>query len=323
MNREEKISEGKRVIDAEIEASRMVSDAVGDTFVKILDAATDRKGKLIITGMGKPGHIAKKLAATFSSMGTPSFCLHPAEAMHGDLGMIGSDDVVIAISYSGESDEIVRILSSIKMIGATLIDITGNANSTLAIVADILQVLPGFDEADYLGLVPTSSTTAVLAYVDALAVVAAKVYGFKDVDLGKFHSAGSLGKKLILRVRDLMVQGDDVPIVPVDCMFADAIKVLSKKKQGLVSMVDANNRLLGVITDGDLRRAVENKQDIFDTPVAEIMTKTPRFIIPGVLAIDALRKIRNEGINSLPVLDDDVVVGTITWQAIVKAGIVA
>lgn len=318
-----KIAEGRRVVDVEAEALRAVSDAIDGTFAAILDAITSCEGKLVITGMGKPGHIARKLAATFSSLGTPSFCLHPAEAMHGDLGMVGADDVVIAISYSGESDEIVRILPNIKMIGATLIAITGNESSTLAQAADILQVLPDFDEADYLGLAPTSSTTAVLAYGDALAVTAAREYGFTESDFGKFHPAGSLGKKLILRVSDLMAKGDDVPTVPEGSTLAATIEELSRKKQGIVSVVDGQGRILGVITDGDLRRAVERRIDIYETYATEIMTTSPRYTAPDIFAIDALRKIRDEDVNSMPVVEGGVVVGTITWQAIVKAGIVA
>ena len=323
MDRDSKIAEGKRVVEVEADALRAVSGAIDGTFVAILDAITACRGKLVITGMGKPGHIARKLAATFSSLGTPSFFLHPAEAMHGDLGMVGADDVVIAISYSGESDEVVRILPNIKMIGATLIAITGNAGSSLAAAADILQVLPGFDEADYLGLAPTSSTAAVLAYGDALAVAAAREYGFKESDFGKFHPAGSLGKKLVLRVSDLMARGGDVPMVPEGSMLAEAIEELSRKKQGIVSVVDGHGSLLGVITDGDLRRAVEQRRDIYETLAADVMATSPRSTAPDVLAIDALRKIRDEGVNSLPVVDRGTVVGTITWQVIVKAGIVA
>ena len=173
----DKLAEGRRVFDIEIEALKKTRDALDETFVKILDVVTGCKGKVVITGMGKPGHIATKLAATFASLGTPSFFLHPGEAMHGDLGMISENDVVIAISYSGESDEIIKILPNIKMIGATLVGISGNGNSTLAYASDIVQILPKFKEACYLGLAPTSSTTSVLCYGDALAVVASGIYG--------------------------------------------------------------------------------------------------------------------------------------------------
>ena len=204
----DKLAEARRVFDIEIGALEKTKEVLNDTFVQILDLITNCTGKVIVTGMGKPGHIGTKIAATFASLGTPSFFLHPGEAMHGDLGMISANDVVVAISYSGESDEIVHILPNIKMIGATLVGITGNEKSSLAEASDIVQVLPKFNEACYLGLAPTSSTTTVLCYGDALAVVASGIYGFKDVDFGKFHPAGSLGKKLILKVNDLMTKGE-------------------------------------------------------------------------------------------------------------------
>ena len=188
----DKLAEARRVFDIEIGALEKTKEVLNDTFVQILDLITNCTGKVIVTGMGKPGHIGTKIAATFASLGTPSFFLHPGEAMHGDLGMISANDVVVAISYSGESDEIVHILPNIKMIGATLVGITGNEKSSLAEASDIVQVLPKFNEACYLGLAPTSSTTTVLCYGDALAVVASGIYGFKDVDFGKFHPAGSL-----------------------------------------------------------------------------------------------------------------------------------
>ncbi len=243
----DKLLEGKKVFDIEIEALKRTRDAINDTFVQILDWIIACSGKVIITGMGKPGHIATKLAATFSSLGTPSFYLHPAEAMHGDLGMISENDIIIAISYSGESEEIVKILPNIKMIGAKIVAITGNENSTLAKAADITQVFPEFEEACYLGLAPTSSTTAELVYGDALAVVASVVYGFKDSDFGKFHPAGSLGKKLILKVADLMVKDKDIPKIGKDKLLMDAITKKKKKGIGVVSVIDEDNTLRMVI----------------------------------------------------------------------------
>ena len=319
-----KLEEGKKVFDIEIEALQKTRDALDDTFVQILDLIVGCQGKVIITGMGKPGHIAAKLAATFASLGTPSFRLHPAEAMHGDLGMVSANDVVIAISFSGESDEIVKILPNIKMIGATLVGITGNPNSSLAQASDIVQILPKFEEACYLGLAPTSSTTSVLCYGDALAVVASGLYGFEDSDFGKFHPAGSLGKKLILKVSDLMSHGEDIPMVKTGTLLMDAIPVMSKKGLGIVSVVDEDGKLLGIICDGDLRRIIEKKIDIYTVTIDEVMIKNPKTIKREKLAVDALHFIKNNSINNLPVVDQDgVVVGTITWQQIVKAGIVA
>lgn len=320
----DRLVEAKKVFDTEITALEKTRDALDDTFLRILDLVVNCEGKVIITGMGKPGHIAAKLAATFASLGTPSFRLHPAEAMHGDLGMVSANDVVIAISFSGESDEIVRILPNIKMIGATLVGITGNANSTLARVSDIVQVLPKFEEACYLGLAPTSSTTAVLCYGDALAVVASGIYGFKDADFGKFHPAGALGKRLILKVDDLMAKGNDVPLVTEGTLLMDAIPVMSKKGLGIISVVDSEHKLLGIICDGDLRRIIEKKVDIYSVAVEEVMIKNPKTTMKDKLAVNALHFIKENSINNLPVVDDGgILIGTITWQQIVKAGIVA
>lgn len=320
----DKLADGKRIFDIEIEALKRTRDALDNTFLEILALVTGCEGKVIVTGMGKPGHIAAKLAATFASLGTPSFCLHPGEAMHGDLGMVSENDVVLAISYSGESDEIVRILPNIKMIGATLVGITGNANSSLAQASDIVQVLPKFEEACYLGLAPTSSTTAALCYGDALAVVASAIYGFKEVDFGKIHPAGSLGKKLILRVADLMACGDEIPMVSAQTLLMDAIPVMSQKGLGILSIVDDAGKLLGILTDGDLRRIIEKFVDIYSVTVEEVMIISPMSITKDRFAIDALHFIKSHSINNLPVVDsENVVVGTITWQQIVKAGIVA
>ena len=320
----DKLIEAKRVFNLEIEALEKTRDALDETFTKILDLVTNCTGKVIVTGMGKPGHIAAKMAATFASLGTPSFCLHPGEAMHGDLGMVSENDVVIAISYSGESDEIVTIIPSIKMIGATLVGITGNGNSTLALASDIVQVFPAFDEACYLGLAPTSSTTAELVYGDALAVVASGIYGFKDADFGKLHPAGSLGKKLILKVGDLMAKGQDTPVVKLGTLLMDAIPVMSKKGLGVISVVDGDNKLVGIITDGDLRRIIERHTDIYSEIVDNVMVHNPKRTTADRLAVEALHYIKKSSINNLPVVDrNDRLIGTITWQQIVKAGIVA
>lgn len=238
--------------------------------------------------------------------------------------MISANDVVIAISFSGESDEIVKILPNIRIIGATLVGLTSNSASTLAQASDIVQILPKIDEACYLGLAPTSSTTSVLCYGDALAVVASGVYGFRDADFGKFHPAGALGKKLILKVDNLMSSGNDVPLVTSGTLLMDAIPVMSKKGLGIVSVVDDDNKLLGIICDGDLRRIIEKKIDIYSVAVNEVMIKNPKTIKREKLAVDALRFIKSHSINNLPVVDDNnIVVGTITWQQIIKAGIVS
>lgn len=318
----DKLREGKRVFDIEIDALAKTRDALDENFIIILDMITSCKGKLVITGIGKPGHIATKLAATFASLGTPSFYLHPGEAMHGDLGMISADDIVLAISYSGESDEIVRILPNIKMIGARLVGITANQQSTLAKMSDMVQILPKFEEACYLGLAPTSSTTVELCYGDALAVVASAVYGFDNADFGKFHPAGALGKKLILKVEDLMAQGDKNAVIAIESSMKDAIIELSKKGLGSVTVIDEEEKLLGIITDGDLRRQLEKGVDVYSLSVNEIMTKYPTVIEGEKLAVEALRKLKERNLSCMPVLNGGRVVGTIRLQDIIGVGIV-
>lgn len=316
------LSEAKRVFNIEIAALQKTRDSLDEAFLRILDLIIDCKGKVIITGMGKPGHIATKLAATFSSLGTPSFFLHPGEAMHGDLGMISRDDLVIAISYSGESDEIVSILPNIKLIGATLVGLTGNSKSTLARTSDVVQVLPKFAEACYLGLAPTSSTTAVLCYGDALAVVASAIYGFKDTDFGKYHPAGSLGKKLILKVKDLMACGEKNAEVTEGAILEKCIVELSEKGLGIVTILDSKRKLMGVITDGDLRRQLAKNVDIYHLHVKEIMTSNPVTVDAESLAVKALDIMKFNNISALPVLQEGKVVGTIRLQDILDVGII-
>lgn len=319
----DKIVEAKKVFDTEIKALEKTRDILDQTFIDILDKITSCEGKVILTGMGKPGHIARKIAATMSSLGTPAFFLHPAEAQHGDLGMVTDKDVVIAISYSGESEEVTQIIPNIKLIGAPLIGITANKESTLAVNADIVQVLPDFEEACYLGLAPTSSTTVVLAYGDALAVVASGIYGFKDKDFGMYHPAGSLGKKLILQVGNLMATEKAVPAIKSGALLTDAIVEMSKKGLGVVSIVDENDVLKGLLTDGDIRRIIEKRIDVYHAVVDDVMTVSPTYIKSDMMAIDALKKLKEKSLNCFPVVDEDMkVVGTITLQMIVKAGIV-
>lgn len=243
--------------------------------------------------------------------------------MHGDLGMISKQDVVIAISYSGESDEIVQILPNIKIIGASIIGITANEKSTLAQMADVVQVLPDFEEACYLGLAPTSSTTAELCYGDSLAVIASNIYGFKEADFGRLHPAGALGKKLILKVDDLMSKGEDVPIVYTSALIVEAIPEMTKKARGIIHIVDREKKLLGIITDGDLRRVIEKNIDIYRTTVDTVMTTSPKKIGKDTFAVEALKVLKENGINVLPVVDSlSQLIGVITWQQIVNAGIV-
>lgn len=314
------IEEGKRVFDIEIEALKRTRDAIDDTFLEILNLITNCKGKVIITGMGKPGHVAKKLAATFSSLGTSSFCLHPAEALHGDLGMISENDVVIAISYSGESEEVTRMLPNIKMIGAKIVAISGNKNSTLVKYSDIAQIFPKFEEACYLGLAPTSSTTATMCYGDALAVVASAVYGFKKLDFGKLHPAGSLGKKLLIKVSDIMMHGDDFNTVTKDMPLEEAMLYMGKSL-GAVCIAD-RDKLCGIFTDGDLRRILSKHVDIYAKKIGEVMTENCYVCQSDMLAVEALSLMTQYHISALPVVDEDVLKGVIHLKNITSSGIV-
>ena len=324
MDNHQIIEEGRRVFNTEIEALQKTRDALNETFATIIQEFSKCKGKIIVTGMGKPGHIATKIAASLSSLGTPSFCLHPAEAMHGDLGMVTSQDVVFAISYSGESDEIVRILPYFKLIGAKVIALTGNPDSTLAKAADISEVFPKFDEACALGLAPTSSTTAELCYGDALAVVCSIMAGFRDENYAQIHPAGSLGKKLIYKVSDIMVAGEDNAVVQEGTSMKDTIIEISKKGLGMVSVVDAAQHLKGIVTNGDLRRQLDEGVDIYALRVEDVMTKRPIVINSEQLAVEALNLMKERMINSLPVTDrQGRLIGTIRWQDILHAGIVA
>lgn len=316
------ISEAKKVFDTEIKALELTKECIDTTFEEILHLVTSCKGKIIMIGMGKSGHIARKIAATFSSLGTPSFYLNPAEAMHGDLGMVSAQDVVLIISNSGESDEIVNIIPSIKLIGAVIIAITGNKNATLAKYADVVQILPQFEEACHLGLAPTSSTTAVLCYGDAAAVVASEIYGFKDTDFGKFHPSGALGKKLLCKVEDIMAFGDDNAVVDTNAYLKESIMMLSRKKLGIVTVTDKAGNIEGVITTGDLGRQLEKGVDVYQLQAVDVMTRFPITIEKGKLAVEALNIMKKHNIGSLPVIMNRKAIGTINTQRILSAGII-
>lgn len=317
------LSEAVKVFDKEIDALIKTKEALAGVFSEIVTAMLQCKGKVILCGMGKSGHIAKKISATLASLGTSSFYLHPAEAMHGDLGMVTKEDLIILISHSGESQEILQMIPSLKMIGIKMVAITSNAYSTLARESEIVQVMPKVQEACGLNLAPTSSTTAVLAFGDALAVVASKVYGFEEENFALFHPAGSLGKKVLLRVCDIMATGSDMPIVAKGTLISEAIMEMSRKKLGVVTIVDEKGKVVGLLTDGDLRRAIEKKVDMYSDIIDTIMTIPPKTIGKDILAIQALQNLKENSINNYPVVDDEShLVGVLTWQMIVKAGIV-
>ena len=319
------IKESKNVFDIEIESLKKVEDALDKSYEKIVEIIMNCKGKVIFTGMGKPGHIAKKLAATFASLGTPSFCLHPAEAQHGDLGMIGKDDVVIAISYSGESEEITRILPNIKKIGAILVGISGNKNSTLIKESQYSFVFPTIEEACYMKIAPTSSTTATLVLGDAIAVTCAKEKAFTKKDFALFHPAGSLGKSLIYTVGDLMSVGKDNAVVNKKDSFEKALNEMCRTSLGMVNVIDDENKLIGVFTDGDLRRKLAERINIYKLDLKDIITINPVTIRKDMLAVEALRiMIQGEKTVSVaPVVNDDnIVLGSLCAKDIIKAGIV-
>ena len=315
------IEEGKKLFDTEIEAMELVKNTLDERFVDIVKLICECSGKVVITGMGKPGHIGTKIAATMASLGTPSFFLHPAEAQHGDLGMLRSEDIVIAISFSGESEEVTKLTPSLKLIGAKLVGVSGNENSTLIKHSDYSFVFPPFKEACAMNLAPTSSTTVALAFGDALAVCASKIYGFNEQNFALFHPAGSLGKKLVTRVADLMKTGDNNAVVNPGTSLKDAIVVMSNKALGIVNIADSD-KLVGVFTDGDLRRALTKGIDVYNIDIDELMTKKPIVIDSDVLAIEALKLMSDKNISALPVIENGKFVGTIRINDITGMGIV-
>lgn len=319
------IQEGKRVFDIELASIKKVKNILDKNFEDIVNIICKCKGKVIFTGIGKPGHIAKKLAATFASLGTPSFYLHPAEAQHGDLGMISKEDVVVVISFSGESEEITRILPNIKKIGAKIIGISGNNQSTLIKESDLKFVFPQIEEACYMKLAPTSSTTIVLVLGDAIAVVCAKIKAFNKKDFALFHPAGSLGKSLISTVGDLMSTRKDNSIVKEGDSFEKAIEEMCRTSLGMVSVIDSDGKLVGVFTDGDLRRKLSEKVDIYNMKLKDIITLDPVTINKDMLAVEALRIMiqGNRKVSVAPVIDENgILLGALCAKDIIKSGIV-
>lgn len=317
------IEEARRVFDTEIEALQKTKAAIDERFVRIVNLIMDCRGKVILTGMGKPGHIATKVAATLSSLGTPSFFMHPGEAMHGDLGMVDAKDVVILMSYSGESLEVIRLLPVLDKIGCVTVAVTGRAKSTLARGCRYSFIFPEFEEACYMHLAPTSSTTALLALGDALAVVVSRAKNYTKEDFGLHHPAGALGKKLLVHVENIMHTGAENAVVPVGTIIRNGIVEMSGKGLGTLVVVDSDNCLRGIITDGDLRRMLERGVDIYKDCVEAAMTANPLRTKPCEMAVNALQVMYDHRITALPVVDDDNrVVGTLKLQDILNAGIV-
>lgn len=317
------VNEAKRVFDAEIEALKKTRDSLDADFQKIVDLVLNCQGKVVVTGMGKPGHIATKIAATLASLGTPSFFMHPGEAMHGDLGMVDEKDIVILMSYSGESEEVVRLLPVLDKIKCVTVAISGRPKSSLVRGCQYSYIFPEFEEACYMHLAPTSSTTALLALGDALAVVASRAKNYTKEDFGLHHPAGALGKKLLVRVENLMHSGEENAVVKEKTIIRNAIVEMSSKGLGTLIVVDDENHLKGIITDGDLRRMLEKNVDVYKDGVEKAMTVNPLRIKPCEMAVNALQVMNDRKITALPVVDDeDRVVGTLKLQDILNAGIV-
>ena len=321
----ELIQYGKEVIESEIDALRQLSQMIDEQFAMAVDKLYECEGRIIITGVGKSGHIAGKIAATMSSLGKPSFCVHPDDALHGDLGMITSKDVVILISNSGESDELLMMIPNLRTIGAYLIAMTANEASRLAENCDMVCLLPHTNEACALNMAPTSSTTVSLVYGDALCVSLSRKMNFTKSNFAQYHPAGALGKKLTMTVRNLMHKSEEEKLcVLYSDSLKEAVLMIGSNRTGAVAVTDESGSLKGIVTNGDIRRVVEKGLNIYDLSVENIMTKSPVSVVDQTLAIQALALIKDKGISSsvLPVVNkNNKVVGMITIYDIVKAGI--
>ena len=288
------------LIQAEIAALNSLLKTIDDSFDNVVDLIVNCSGKIIVIGIGKSGHVGNKMAATFASLGTPAFFIHAGDAVHGDLGMIGNEDVCILVSYSGNNTELVEILKSIKRIGAKTISITGKPESTLAKRTDLHVDIGVRAEADPLGLAPTSSSTATLVLGDALAIAVMETRGFKEKDFADRHPGGILGKKLLLTVDQIFHEGDAIPLINKNNKIQEALLIISEKGLGFTGVVDDKDVLIGIITDGDIRRGLEKgHNDLFNLNVESIMTNTPRSIPTNTLAIKALEIMEEHSITSL------------------------
>ncbi len=311
-----------RVLNIE---SRAITDLVprlDENFAAACKLCLATEGRVVVTGMGKSGHIGGKIAATLASTGTPSFFMHPAEASHGDLGMITAQDTLLAVSYSGETDEVVTILPLVKRMGARLISMTGKPGSTLASAADVHLDVSVSEEACPLNLAPTASTTATLAMGDALAVALLESRGFTAEDFALSHPSGSLGKKLLLRVADVMHEGDDIPAVGPDVKITDGLLEMSQKGLGMTAIVDEDRRIRGVFTDGDLRRALDGEIDVQKTRMEAVMHEGCITVGPDMMAAEAVHVLEENKITSLLVADEDGrLVGALNIHDLFRAGV--
>ena len=315
------IAYAQQVLAIEANALLEISEHLDESFSRACDLMLTCKGRLVVSGIGKSGHIARKISSTLSSTGSPSFFVHPAEASHGDLGMVTSEDVVIAISYSGESVELNLIVPTLKRENTKLIAITGNKNSTLSHLADITLECRVSHEACPLGLAPTSSTTATLALGDALAIALLRAKGFTEQDFAKSHPGGSLGRKLLTRVSDIMHRGDEFPQVGRDTSIQNTIMEITSKKLGMTSVMSAG-KLVGIVTDGDLRRVFHSKRSMENLVAEEIMTSQPKTINENALADEALQIMEKNSVNQLLVMDESKTpIGVLGMHDLLKAKI--
>jgi len=316
------LAAGRRALTIEAQAVAALSDRLDHTFAAAVRTCLGCKGRVVVSGMGKSGHVAGKIAATLASTGTPSFFLHPAEASHGDLGMITREDVVLALSNSGETAELLTILPLIKRMGVPLVSMTGNPASTLARESDVHLDVSVPAEACPLNLAPTASTTASLAMGDALAVALLEMRGFTPEDFARSHPGGALGRRLLLRVEDVMRSGDALPAVQAATPLSGGLLEMSRKGLGLTAIVDGERRVLGIFTDGDLRRTLDRQIDVHKTPMSEVMTRGCKTIGPGELAAEAVRLMEQHRITGLLVVDEaGRLVGALNVHDLLRAGV--
>ncbi|NOL49922.1 KpsF/GutQ family sugar-phosphate isomerase [Pelistega europaea] len=297
------LKSGRQTIITEAETLSTLAEHLGESFVHAVGLLLACKGRVVVTGIGKSGHIGHKIAATLASTGSPAFFVHSAEAVHGDLGMITGDDVVMAISYSGQSNELSTILPVVKRLGSKIIAICGDKQSDLAKLCDVFLDVHVTREACPLGLAPTASTTATLALGDALAVACLEARNFGASDFARSHPGGALGRRLLTHVQDVMRQGDDLPIVSVDTPLTQALEVMSAKRMGMTIIADASHKPIGIFTDGDLRRLIQKHGDIRPFSMGEVMTPSPKTILNSALAVDAASQMEQSRLSHMLVTD--------------------
>ena len=314
---------GLAVIETELTAIEALKPRIDDSFARCCELMMACEGRVVVTGMGKSGHIGNKIAATLASTGTPAFFVHPGEASHGDLGMITEKDVVIALSNSGETGEILTIIPIIKRLGVPLISMTGKPHSSLAREADVNIDVGVEKEACPLGLAPTSSTTVSLVMGDALAVALLDARGFTEQDFALSHPGGSLGRRLLLHVSDIMHTGDQIPKVTANASMRDALLEMTKKNLGMTAIVDADNRILGIYTDGDLRRTLDKNIDVHTAGIEQIMTRNCKTTQQNKLAAEVIKLMQDNKINAMLVVDDEnKLIGALNMHDLLRAGVV-